>query len=659
MTSRTASELPDRASDSEKRFAQDIENAKVTNEPAIAKLFTDDRVLARITDGIYRQPASALRELISNAYDADATQVYVDTDSPRFSQIRVRDNGRGMNTDVLTRLVHHIGGSSKRTTIGRDLGTTAASDPTSSPGGRPLIGKIGIGLFSVSQLTSHFQVITKVKGDDFRLVADVVLRTYREDDAEPADGTFETGTVEVVPVKADDIDSHGTEIILLDVRKRVRDMLQSRDRWSSILETSDEGAKVQNVEAPIWHAGLLSSVGSAESTDIFQIPPKLPWTIEDSPRDRFFKLYDALAHEIGASVSRPDLTTSLDTYLATLWSLSLSAPVKYLTKHPFDITSDDGVYVYSLVNGKRGQANRVELADGQSVRDKLGLSAGMPDPIGGFDVYVDEVQLLRPMSLKYWPTKRQAVDKPMLFIGAYQPDLSGVPEDIRGGTLAFESYFFWNSKVVPKEIAGVLVRINGSSGALYDDTFMKYQVSEQTRLRQITAEIFVSKGMDAALNIDRESFNFAHPHYQIVSNWVHRSLRQITNTHKAIGDFGRAKIRALETDAAANRLDQFVSRKWTQARGIDNEGPPDVELVDSESEVNQLRSSGNLVFTRAALPAVRPNSAQRQTGIDRTAILKALATVLDAYGALDNLSFTRQHELLNALLAVFFEDAQG
>jgi hypothetical protein len=36
---------------------------------------TNEQVIARVTDGIYRQPASALRELISNAYDADATRV--------------------------------------------------------------------------------------------------------------------------------------------------------------------------------------------------------------------------------------------------------------------------------------------------------------------------------------------------------------------------------------------------------------------------------------------------------------------------------------------------------------------------------------------------------------------------------------------------------
>ena len=51
-------------------------------------LQTDEQVIARVTDGIYRQPASALRELISNAYDADASRVVIKTDAPRFDRIR-------------------------------------------------------------------------------------------------------------------------------------------------------------------------------------------------------------------------------------------------------------------------------------------------------------------------------------------------------------------------------------------------------------------------------------------------------------------------------------------------------------------------------------------------------------------------------------------
>src|SRR5882724_1152142 len=115
-------------------------------------LQTNEQVIARVTDGIYRQPASALRELISNAYDADATRVTIKTDAPRFSSIIVQDNGRGMSPDVLAHLLTHIGGSAKRNQTGEKLGITEHGDPNRSPSGRRLIGKIGIGLFSVSQL---------------------------------------------------------------------------------------------------------------------------------------------------------------------------------------------------------------------------------------------------------------------------------------------------------------------------------------------------------------------------------------------------------------------------------------------------------------------------------------------------------------------------
>ena len=57
------------------------------------KLTTDQRVLARITDGIYREPAAALRELIFNAFDADAANVWIQTDAPRFGEISVTDDG--------------------------------------------------------------------------------------------------------------------------------------------------------------------------------------------------------------------------------------------------------------------------------------------------------------------------------------------------------------------------------------------------------------------------------------------------------------------------------------------------------------------------------------------------------------------------------------
>ena len=100
-----------------------------SESPVSTVLKTDERVLARVTDGIYRQPGSAIRELVSNAYDADAARVVITTDRPRFQTLTVEDDGIGMTPKALAHLLHHIGGSAKRSHQGADLGITTARTP--------------------------------------------------------------------------------------------------------------------------------------------------------------------------------------------------------------------------------------------------------------------------------------------------------------------------------------------------------------------------------------------------------------------------------------------------------------------------------------------------------------------------------------------------
>src|SRR5216684_7020249 len=152
-------------------LANQIRASEKTRKPAEAKLATDERVLARITDGIYRQPSSALRELISNAYDADAKKVVILTDAPRFATVIVRDDGNGLTPEALANLIKNIGASPKQSSVGAEIGVTDKEDVTLSLSGRKLIGRLGIGLFSVAQLTRHFQVLTKTKGSNFRAIA--------------------------------------------------------------------------------------------------------------------------------------------------------------------------------------------------------------------------------------------------------------------------------------------------------------------------------------------------------------------------------------------------------------------------------------------------------------------------------------------------------
>lgn len=634
-------------------FVESIRLSHKTGEAAVTKLQTDERVLARVTDGIYRLPSAALRELISNAYDADATAVFIDTDAPRFSRIRIGDNGNGMDEVSLSRLIHHIGGSSKRTAEGQSVGTTDEVDSTLSPKGRRLIGKIGIGLFSVSQLTSQFQIITKKKGSPFRLVADVQLRKYSEQSQDNANALFESGTVRVTQIDADDIEAHGTEIILLDVSTRVRDILRSKDRWEEILSDENIQSPPQTkVGAPNFHSGFMRISASVDAE--YEVEPCLPWQQSDSPSIKFEKLFNRVVELANTTKERPDLETVLDGYLGTLWALSVSAPLPYIEKHPFDITIEDDVDVFKIVNNRRGKADRVELQCGQTVREALGLKEGASDPAGGFNVYIDEVELKRPITFRKF-ARGSRKQRPMLFVGSYRPDLSKIPSAFKGGDLEFEAYLFWNQKIVPKENNGIIVRVNGASGASFDDTFMKYQVSEQTRLRQITSEVFVEQGMDAALNIDRESFNFGHPHYQILTQWIHRALRQLTNTHKGVGDEIRESMRNQQREETASKLGRLAEDKWLKLRGSSDSFPPETEIATS-AEASRLRSEGVLAIVLEEIPSI--NSGGRKEIDTRKARARALAVVLDAYGILETMDYSRQSSLIDSIMEIFYEESK-
>ncbi|WP_434992159.1 ATP-binding protein [Arthrobacter sp. Ld5] len=243
---------------------------------AHATLRTDEKVLARVTDGIYREPSSALRELISNAYDADATEVTIQTDRPRFSRITVTDNGNGMTPDVLAHLINHIGGSAKRSDRGKHLNVTDRENRFLSPGGRRLIGRIGIGLFSVSQLTHSFQIVTKTKGDEWRTIAVVRLKPFEEEgDNSSAATTYEAGRVSIWQVPAADVQASGTTIILSDLKDSTISTLSSRGRWRRIRRTDEA--------PPTFHIGEVAGGKLVEQMSNSSYD-SLPWGKDDDPK---------------------------------------------------------------------------------------------------------------------------------------------------------------------------------------------------------------------------------------------------------------------------------------------------------------------------------------------------------------------------------------
>jgi HSP90 family molecular chaperone len=58
-------------------------------------------VVKHLSLGLYRNFALAIKELVSNAYDADATDVKIKLDLDK-GLIVIRDNGRGMSEGEFT-----------------------------------------------------------------------------------------------------------------------------------------------------------------------------------------------------------------------------------------------------------------------------------------------------------------------------------------------------------------------------------------------------------------------------------------------------------------------------------------------------------------------------------------------------------------------------
>ncbi|MEE5085852.1 ATP-binding protein [Pseudomonas alliivorans] len=677
--------------DHEQDLVAQIKNFDKTKQKAKTKLETDEKVLARVTDGIYRLPGSAIRELISNAYDADAENVIIDTDVPRFETISVRDDGNGMSIETLVNLLNHIGGSAKRTEKGEALKVTDELDNSlSRRKKRKLIGKIGIGLFSVAQLTRDFDIITKQKNESFYLKARVRLHNYSEEyireverehrkkslssgpNGAPNNGgdvrgaSFETGEVEIWTEPTENLDAHGTDIILRNIKKSARDQLRSVDIWGQeTAETEldpdidkDDLLNSSKLEKPSFHVGNYFGKDGFEYYDGKEREPDLPWLEDDPANDRLKKLYEKLLG-LTKVTTNPKLGIVFDSYLNMIWSLSLSVPLNYIEKHPFSYSLNEVEDVYVISNKLKGQATKYEPEDRSlPLSDLLNPSRNYRDI--DFNVIVDGTALFRPLKFTGLPKSSGAVKRPILFVGSYSPDLTSFNAQDAGGKISFDAYILWTPKVIPKDHNGVLVRVNNSSGTLFDETFMRHQVAEHTIKSQLTIEVFVHEGLDSALNIDRESFNISHPHYQIIMKWLHQSIRQVVNKYKAIKKEVLAENNSTSKDVYDSKLTELVLTSIKKS-GLQLDDVSNLYLIDSGTAystdknaipVAELPMESIRVERRRFLELTGLSSTKARKNYQVESKVEAILQVLESYRVLGDISSDQRESLIEDLIQI-------
>ena len=563
-------------------LASAVVNNVNTGEEVKAKLETSQRIIARVTDGIYREPWAAFREMIINSYDADATRVIVETGAPDFEQVIVRDNGNGMTPEAMAYVLKSIGGSSKRTKIGTKFNTVAKDSFNESPKGRLLIGKIGIGLFAVAQLTQHFQIITKAAESSVRISATIKLRTHDEENRSGHEEEFVAGDVSITSetVHENDTDTHGTTVVLYSLRPEIRRSLQSNDRWRLSETRGPDNKPVR--DAPIYHIGALPNQIPDGYMD--GIDANLPWEDGDEPLEKFKAIVKAAADVSGRSKAPANLE-HFDDYLKLIWQLSLALPLQYSTHHPFDFRGGSSILFFNgPIEGKRSIIDKVWAE--KSLRDKLELKAAIEPNELPFQVFVDGVELRRPINLPSELRRPSRVSCPMMLVDKVESAFEDEELERAGGQLSFEAYLYWNSQIIPKETSGVLIRVREASGTLFDRNFLNYQISEQNRLSQITAEVFIHTGLDSAINIDRESFNYSHPHFLFIQKWLHRALRLLINRNKVLAKENLDAERQKKKAEAESSLLSNALRVWEEKRGEDADIPIQTEnLTGPPSDV--------------------------------------------------------------------------
>lgn len=246
--------------------------AKFSGEIVVASKIVD-----YLSSGLYRTPAACLKELVNNAYDANATTVNVFI-KPDADRIVIEDDGEGLSRDEFVRHFSRVSESHKR------------EHDDHTPSGRPKIGKIGIGFVAANEICDEIELVSTQRGSADLLRVTINFAEMRRDAAERrrdhlGEGSIAKGDYEGV-VEQTNADDHYTWLFLSQIRGDANKHLMASARRAHSDET-----------------GLT--------------------------------LYGQLPEQAAAVLGRLDSWSQLDAYSDTVVNVGLNVPVNYLPDwHP-------------------------------------------------------------------------------------------------------------------------------------------------------------------------------------------------------------------------------------------------------------------------------------------------------------------------------------
>jgi Histidine kinase-, DNA gyrase B-, and HSP90-like ATPase len=618
-----------------------LEDALKDKEAEYIPLEVSSGILLHIGAGIYNSVAGAVKELVSNAYDADATRVTIMTSYPDFDRIVVVDNGLGMTEATFAKAMSSIGSSLKREIANNGLTPRYK---------RPIIGHLGIGLMALSQICDTALVESQAAGAETRFVAKLDFTAIRRKSREQV---------------------LASTLAILQERGKKADIQRAKDDLETLAELSmaRDAAAIATRQEPgrqsrehlgycIIYPGLPATPGGqGTKITLHPLDPAVMSTFKDLNRDvdalpkrlltdeilaknpkvegetkrprRFVSNEGALRlwQEWRDQVNRQDWQALCETlsdgaigyeelpqYHQFLWELALLSPIQYFPSGPATIKP-------------------------VLVQERQSLAAYK------FSVIVDNRKLLKPIILPSAKIRRLPVkelQEGLDYIVDTFEHSTKVPTTQGESDLSFSGYIFWQrSQIQPSSVRGIEIYIRNVGIGQYDHTLLNFsKVNPTSRAGQISSEIYVASGLEDALNVDRNSFRETDAEYIALRDFIWRLLGSAARTdgilgrsvdsywkRKAIKNQGEERIHRGELrELVKNLSDETVSITLSNA-----EGDQPFQQVGKHKLIVYLNSAAwpkSSIERRRAQRLLIPLKAAAMSGATTDKLLSLLAQLL-------------------------------
>ena len=463
----------------------------------------NEKILLHLGGGIYSSFAAAMKELVNNAFDADAKQVVISTGYPDFNEMRVFDNGHGMSLERLKMALVSIGNSMK---------DTIDAPRITKQYKRPIIGRLGIGLMALSQLCDKAIIESQQKGANSKFSALIDFTPWRQNGLESGLSVLSS-------------QYGGTEALRRQLEQKGLSPEQRetlRLRLKLALE-ADKVRLIRGIEQEEEHLGYCMFMDEVPALPLragtliilLDIRPEIK---------RFLRNEARLPRNEGSPAGGLDWETSMSqinkwswrelvmrmraetdglTYQALpayhqfLYELALLSPVPYFDDAPISIRPE-------ILAEKKRELKSFNFSlrvDKHRLHKPILLPSGM---------------LAQPEEIK------EGVD---VIISTLNFD-----EEVDGSRLKYQGYLYWQkNQNKPSAICGIQLYIRHVGIGLYDQTLLNFtQINSTIEAEHLSGEIYVEEGLERALNVNRQSLRESDPHYLVLQQHIWKELASIS-----------------------------------------------------------------------------------------------------------------------------------